>query len=329
MHTKPGLHMKHFLILFFLLPIFCTNIIAESTDKFDIKGVIINGAGTPINGAKVSLFKIEMSSPPKLNSTLETKTDKEGEYIFDNQQGNQGYFYRVFAEFDGRDMISEPFRQPKTGSSVVINLQLPEVSTDPTGFELQKELLIFEQGQSNLRVTNIINMENNSENIIDLKAQPMRLKLPVGAKNIVVVRRPDGTEHKIENGEVLFNLQVKPGPQQILLSYFMDIEGSQMTLQYPIPEGIPEVEIITPANDITASVLPKGNDRLIEQKKTFEEQTYISKSIQFGEARKALQIKLSGFPTPKNQMVIAAFVVTCLLFAGLGFYLIRNAKTLK
>jgi len=100
-------------------------------------------------------------------------------------------------------------------------------------------------------------------------------------------------------------------------------------VDHDILPGIVEVEVITPATGISADLFPQGSDQITEQKKTFDKESYISKTIQFKEDRKTMQIKISGFPVPQIQMLIPAFIITCLLFLGLGIYIFRNAKNLK
>ena len=321
--------MKHFLMILILFFSSYFNTFAENNNQFDINGVIRDAKGQIVAHAKVKLRLIEMASPPKLASTSETKTDSQGAYVFKNRQAVSGFFYRVSAEKDGRDTISSPFRTPKEGNTKTINLRLPNISTDKKDIVFEKEILVFNLANEGLRVTNVYNLLNNSNAIVNVKDFPYKVQLPGQAKNTVVLKLPEGSEHDIESDFINFHLYLKPGPHQILLSYHLPSDSSYLTINHAVLPEVSEIEVITPAIGISAELFPKGKDQITEQKKTFEKESYISKTIQFEAGRKKLQIKVSGFPTPPYQMMIPAFIIICLLFLGLVIYVIRNAKKLN
>jgi len=321
--------MKHFLIILILF--FCVNFIAlaENDKLFDIKGTIRDGKGKIVTDAKVNLLLIEMASPPKTANSSETMTDHQGAYVFKNRQAVAGFFYRVIAKKNGRETVSSPFRGAKQGNSITIDLKFSNISTDQKELAFEKELLVFDLGKDYLRVTNVYNLSNRSKAILNLKQTPHKIYLPQEAKNVAVMRQPEGSDYDIGSNFINFRLLIKPGSQQILFSYHLPSDNSYQMVDHDILSGITEVEVITPATGISADLFPQGSDQIIEQKKTFNKESYISKTIQFKEERKTLQIKISGFPTPQIQMLIPAVIIICLLFLGLGVYVFRNAKNLN
>ena len=321
--------MKHFFITLILFCCCYSNTFAEGNDQFDINGTIQDAKGQFVAGAKVKLRLIEMASPPKLASTSETISDAQGAYIFKNRQAVTGFFYRLSAEKDGRDTISSPFRMPKEGNIKTINLRLPDISRDKKDIIFEKELLVFELATEGLRVTDVYNLLNKSNNIVDLKDFLYKVQLPGEAKNAAILRLPEGSEYDTEGDLINFRLYLKPGPQQILLSYFLPSDSNYLMIDHAVLPDVSVIEVITPAIGISVELFPKGNDQVTEQKKTFEKESYTSKTIQFEAGRKSLQIKVSGFPTPQYQMMIPAFIITCLLFLGLVIYVVRNAKNLN
>ncbi|MBT4288119.1 MAG: carboxypeptidase regulatory-like domain-containing protein [Deltaproteobacteria bacterium] len=321
--------MKHFLIILLLSFFFNFIALAENDKLFDISGIIRDGKGHIVTDAKVNLLLIEMASPPKIATTSETKSDQEGAYVFKNRQAVAGFFYRISAEKDGRETVSSPFRAAKQGNTITIDLRLPDISTDQKELVFDKELLVFDLGNDYLRVTNVYHLLNRSNAILNLKQSPYKIHLPREAKNVVVLKQPEGSDYEIGTDFIVFRLHIKPGPQQILFSYHLPSDSSYQMVDHDILPGMAEVEVITPATGISADLFPQGSDQIIERKKTFDKESYISKTIQFKEERKMLRIKISGFPTPQIQMLIPAVIITCLLFLGLGIYIIRNAKNLN
>lgn len=318
--------MKHSLFIFILTLSLNFVAFAENSKQFDINGVIRNTSGQVVSGATVNLMLIQMASPDKTAPVAKIESDKDGAYFFKNQKVIEGSFYRVVAEKNGRDKSSEPFRQAREGNIITIDINLPDISTDSSKVSFNKEMLIFDLGKDYLRVTRIVNLVNGSNSIIEMTDKPINIELPANLDKLMILRQPEGSTYKIDGNQVVFSLRVKPGSHQIWLSYHLAIDTSYQNIEHSIFPGLSEIEVISPVTGVTTELFLEGTDKITEQKRTFDKDVFLSKTIQLGTPRNSIKVKISGFPTSQYLMMIPAFIATCLLFVGLAVYVIRNAK---
>ncbi len=318
--------MKHSLIIFILTLSLNFVAFAENSKQFDINGVIRNTSGQVVSGATVNLILIQMASPDKSASVSKIESDKDGAYFFKNQKVIEGSFYRVVAEKNGRDKSSEPFRQAREGNVITIDINLPDISSDSSKVSFNKEMLIFDLGKDYLRVTRIVNLVNGSNSIIELADKPINIELPANLDKLMILRQPEGSTYKIDGNQVIFSLRVKPGSHQIWFSYHLATDTSYQNIDHSVFPGLSEIEVISPVTGVTTELFPQGTAKITEQKRMFDKDVFLSKTIQLGTPRNSIKVKISGFPTSQYLMMIPAFIATCLLFIGLAVYIIRNAK---
>ena len=320
--------IKRIIVFALALSLSCLTIGLHAEKKVVVKGGVSSPSGRSLAHVPVALMEIKMGQRPSITVVGESETDKSGSYYFSLPFPAKNVFYRVVSSYQGMDFGSEPFHFKNERAVVIVDLSLPKRYEGIDYLEFKKSTLVLDILEKSIRVTEIINLSNPLNGVVDAKRIPFAKELPESAHNVQLFNREEGMELVARSGKIYFDLMVPPGDHQLFFSYDLTSTDSSLLFETHLPPGTPEVELLTSERGIGFGFDGSGESREIEEKsKRFSRNTYRSKSMRVEPGIDKVKITVDGIPLSQKRLFYPAIVLALALITGLFVFIKRGDGT--
>jgi hypothetical protein len=211
--------------------------------EFVVEGQAVNGSGnnTPEFGLLVTLHQESTAG----HDDTETTTDVDGKFRFEGIENVAGASYGVSTTYQGvmYGLDVEPSQQ-----DLPLELVVYEAVDDDSSFSIEGASLLIVQADEprTLWALEIITVANRSNTTYVPGTDPMKLlrfSLPPGARDLNVESSLPGEAVQVDLGFALTS-EIQPGEYEVMFSYMLPYEGSDVVLPRSYPHGTQGLRIL-------------------------------------------------------------------------------------
>ncbi len=279
-------------------------------------------AGDAVRGAKVVLvqFTLDAQGTPQGTPIQMKEADANGAYAFDNVPVDARSVYQLGTRIGGNLIPSESFTFPEGQRAVTLNLRVPEVVTDSTSLRIAQALIALEPQVGAVWVTDVVHLQNPTQNVIDGTQTPIELTVPPNAQNLEVIRQDQaqGSHQRVGDKVQVFGI-LRPGITTVAMRYRIPVWLGGLKLEKFYPRPVTDMVVLVPAG-----LLKVTSDRLdARQQQTIEGQSYDA----WGGANLAPGgiVKIEATGVPMRQIgLLAPFALFFVIMGGVVFWYLRK-----
>ena len=287
-----------------------------------VRGSILGAPeGTDFKGVQVVLlrYQLDETGKPKSQQVGMVPAGPAGEYQFDQVEILSMSVYQLGTRFQGQMLGSDTFTFPGEGNEVLMNLQIPRLSSDDSGVKLDEAIFFMEPRRGQLWITEVLHLINPTKNMIEGVQRPLEVMLPKGVSDLEMLREVQGGEHKRVGRKLLLYGNLAPGRNVVAFRYTVSAALGTLSLEktYPYATGI--LTLLSPEG----SLVVNGNLINPQEQKTIQNVRYdawLAKDIE-PEAR--LDISISGIP-PRQYYLLYLLIGFVAAMIGVLFWFHRK-----
>jgi hypothetical protein len=278
--------------------------------------------GVSGKGAKVVLvrFTLDDKGQPQGNPIQMQDADAGGAYTFENVPIESHSLYQLGTRVDGTMIPSESFTFPEGKRTITLNLRVPEVVTDNSSVRIAQALIALEPQVGSVWVTDVVHLENPTQNVIDGVRTPLELMVPPNAEQLEVIRQDQqqGTHQRVGSKLLVFgNLQ--PGITTVAYRYRVPVLLGTLNLEKTYPRAVTEMLVLSPAG-----MLKVSSDRLdARQPRVIEKQSYDVWNGANLAPDGVVRITAAGVPL-RQAWLLAPFALFLVIMAGVVMWYVRR-----
>lgn len=267
-------------------------------------------------------YDSNIKDAPPMSPLARTSTDSDGRFFFNDVQAEAGISYLIGYLFEGQRIASKPFslNQP----TVRIDLQLPSIREGLDAAIIRRSALVLHQIPEAVRITEIISLENPTQNTLDGSKTPWEKQLPEQAMNFQSFTNQADTQINEQNGTVQILFSVPPGRAEVLFEYEIPAASNQVSFKHYFWQQERSLELITPENSLVAEI---AGQSFSEKPQLFNQRQYRVLSFFLPQDQNYALIKLSNLPLPKVYFVFILGVILLILLAGLAYGFMKVKKS--
>jgi len=331
--------MKRQVLLFsvLLLCLLAAPAAVLAQDEGIIEGQVMNGtADAPedsVAGLEVSLYQWVGESRELVTSTI---SDDEGRFRFDGLATAEDIVYRFELEYQGIVYGAESvFPSGDTVLRVVATIH--EITSSDESLVVDRHHMILDFASDAVVVREFYIFNNVGDRIYAGEdGLTVRLSLPDGATDIAFEDAETGADYVLTQEGLAFVGLVPPGEKQILYSYSVPYDGSQLTLRREILYSTSNLDLLAANLGVQVETAQLSYQGLTAA----GDDTYLHFAAENVPSGSAIELQLSGapqgataLPSEESAMVAALreaapamAVVLALLGALLPFAQLRLRK---
>ena len=294
----------------------------ESNNPISIEGQVRVPQGVSFSeGLDVVLIKFVLDPSGEVvpaGPVERIKTDDIGRFRFENPPRDDQAGYRLGTRFEGNLYSSEVFFMRPEKQLINVDIRLPSTSFDTSTLVFSESSLFLESNIDQLIVTEVISIQNPTEDNILSTQSPLLMELPNAHENFSVLE--DGPETYQQKGTQLrWTRGFPPGDTQLLFQYTIPVFLGSHLLQKRYAHPLDRVSIFTPAKrlDVSSSQLTfQGNQ-------TFGDVDFLAWRAQASDAS-LLEIRISDIPVDSRNYAFVSLAVFLTLLLAVGWFFWRR-----
>ena len=230
------------MLKFLHVGIFCLfPLLSIANEFYTIQGKIIADENIDVSGAPVVLLKYQFS---KVQDSIpmfpiqKSQTNYLGEYIFHNIIADSESLYLIGTRINGERLSSEMI--PLKGERILqLDIHLPQAFYIADQLSLKNHALVINSLESGIVVTEILTIENLTEENISSSKYSLEVNLPEQAEDFKYI--PDKQKFVLANlneNTINFQFNLPPGKHQIFYEYSFFFRKNIFSWNYYFPENV-------------------------------------------------------------------------------------------
>ena len=318
------------LVMIFILSLPASALAAEPGSGV-IEGRIVNGTAGGSSVANQDITSTTYLNDAEVGTTI-TKTDAQGQFVFDGLSTELGYIYEVTLIFQEAEYYSEwlGFDEGETTKSVEITVY--DSTTSDEAIKVATAHTIIYVGQGSLQVKEYFVFVNESdrtyigsrENTAEGNRETLRFSIP---KEATEVQYTLGLMECCVFGSregFVDTMPVLPGGKEVAYSYKVDYNSGAYTFSQRVNYPITNFDLLIQGEGIEVA----GDQLTIAEPMDIGDARFNHLSGRDFAPGDILVIQLSGLPETNNQWtIIWTALVLIVLTCGLSFgYLLRKRR---
>lgn len=226
---------RHSILWIILLGCIHFNAFAQETLKVTGRVIPPHGYQIPQEELTVVLLKYRLNQQGNLQPLgplARTQTQTSGQFSFDIVPLDSNAAYQIGSRFQG-NLVSSNYFFMKPGEAVIqVNLVIPGISEDVDQLSVPRVAIIVELGVGSIQVTEVLNIDNATQNTIDTSKNPLVFKIPSSFTdfNMMGDSADSGKSFELLGQELHYFHQFPPGTSTIAFRYQFNVPFGQMTL---------------------------------------------------------------------------------------------------
>ena len=216
-----------------------------------LSGIVGNGTSNkPSSGDEVVLIKLSSG----MDEVGHTKTDSQGKFSFNIENGNSPYLVRVTHQ-------NVTYHTPAPPGKTSVDVQVYDVAPKLDGINVVADLMYVQAGQGKLGITRVFAVDNSSQPPrTEMNDAPFEFYAPEGAEIDEAQAQTSGGQPlnisptpQAQKGRYAFDFPLRPGQTQFQVTYHLSYSGKATIdphLIYPLQHFvviIPKSITFTPA----------------------------------------------------------------------------------
>lgn len=308
-------HFVNYKFLFCLAVLFLSVFPLYSQNLVEVSGKVAipkNGA-IPPDGLDVVLLKFgldENGGIQPLGPVGRIKTDSAGNFKFESLNLDSRSAYQLGSRYEGNLVSSTYFFVKPEDRQVAMDIIVPEITFETTELQISNVALVIEPGVGLIKVTEVHEITNPTNNIIDSSQAPLKISLPDGHSDFSMMNDSNELQYRTENNTLSIQRQFRPNVATIIFAYHLSTPFGQFELKRSLGKNLKSGRVLAPLNQLTINSLQiekTGNEFLGEA----EFETWQFKNFQDDE----LILKISDIPIKHITYIILGIAVLITLFA--------------
>ena len=198
------------------------------------------------------------------------------------------------------------------------DIRLPSTSFDTGALVFNESSLFFESNIDQLIVTEVISVQNPTEDNILSTQSHLLMELPNAHENFRVLEDGPAT-YQQEGNQLRWTRGFPPGDTQLLFQYTIPVFLGSHSLQKRYAHRLDRVSVFTPAKrlDVSSSQLTfQGNQ-------TFGDVDFLAWRAQASDAS-LLEIRISNIPVDSRNYAFVSLAVFLTLLLAVGWFFWRR-----
>ncbi|MDH5559944.1 MAG: hypothetical protein OEY59_03725 [Deltaproteobacteria bacterium] len=314
------MNFRHLLFLILFIALFYAPVSAK--DNLRIKGKITAEASVSLDKLTVVLSEITMKEQLSIVPFLETKPDHKGNYHFEFAKKNGRTFYRVSVSYQDHFTGSNPLKFDKGVTSQTVDLALPKITHDAHGLIFEKKILYLELLETGIRVTDVLNVTNNSSGIIDIRDRPLKFELPAEAEKPYFERKYSEFDVKFSDGNALMYLMVPQGRHKVFFQYDLP-ETGDFSFKVQAPPLTGAIEVASNHPDLLASFESDEagfSERVVVEDKQVGTHNLKTHTVKLQPGQNQLTVRIERTLLAQKKLFYPATLLLIFLLSGLFWY---------
>ena len=253
----PGLRGRWFLQGLVLGLLLFTGLPAQTTPpQVSISGQVRvpEGVTVPEAGLSVVLLQYVLTEEGQVTTTgpqAQGQSDESGLFRFENVSRKLQAGYRIGTRVEGELHSSKLFFLRPEQDTFVVDVIIPEMSTDTSQLSVVENSLVLEPVIGGLRVTEVLSIANKAEARVDTRKQPLSFQLPEQAEFFRMLDDESESGFRLQ-GTRLGITRIFPRERtQVLFQYSVPARFGSMTLRKPVNHSLERVSVFTPSEVLT------------------------------------------------------------------------------
>ncbi len=212
------------------------------------------GVSVPEAGLSVVLLQYVLTEEGQVTTTgpqARGQSDESGLFRFENVPRNERAAYRVGTRVEGKLHSSELFFLRPGQDVFVIDVVIPEMSTDTSQLSVAESSLVLEPVIGGLRVTEVLSIANKAETRVDTHKQPLSFQLPEHAESFRMLNAKSESGFRLQGTRLEITRIFPREGAQVLFQYSVPARFGSMTLRKPVNHSLERVGVFTPSEVLT------------------------------------------------------------------------------
>jgi len=292
----------------------------EKTGAGKVTGKIIGAPeGTDLSTLQVVLLRhrLDAEGKPRSSQVKKVNAGPDGSFSFDSIYVDSQSIYQLGTRLRDQGVGSETFTFPDGEQAVVLNIHFPKLVTDSTGVMIDEALIAVDARKAGAMITEVVHLNNPTDNQIDARKTPFTFSLPTGAEhvNMLSMGMVNGENEQVGDKLLLYG-QLKPGRSTIAYRYTRKASLGTFSLAKTYPFETKVVNVLSPQGSIRL-----GGERMHPQEPRMLENvqydTWSTRELAQGEM---LNLEISGLPAQQELFVIPVAGFLALMAAVVVLY---------
>ena len=239
-----------------LLGLFVGLTVQATSPQVSISGQVRVPAGVtiPEAGLSVVLLQYVLTEEGQVTTTgpqAQGQSDESGLFRFENVSRKLQAGYRIGTRVEGELHSSKLFFLRPEQDTFVVDVIIPEMSTDTSQLSVVENSLVLEPVIGGLRVTEVLSIANKAETRVDTHKQPLSFQLPEQAESFRMLDDESESGFRLQ-GTRLGITRIFPRERtQVLFQYSVPARFGSMTLRKPVNHSLERVSVFTPSEVLT------------------------------------------------------------------------------
>jgi hypothetical protein len=133
----------------------------------------------------------------------------------------------------------------------VVDVIIPEMSTDTSQLSVVENSLVLEPVIGGLRVTEVLSIANKAEARVDTRKQPLSFQLPEQAESFRMLDDESESGFRLQGTRLEITRIFPREKAQVLFQYSVPARFGSMTLRKPVNHSLERVSVFTPSEVLT------------------------------------------------------------------------------
>ena len=304
---------------------FCFAFVVFSQINYKIQGKIISSLEKErLSGIPVVLLKQNPNANPPLFPIARSITDAEGNYSFTGIEKEEGASYLIGALIEENRISSNAITLGKEPVQILNIEFFPEVkrkiSFDTSLIEYTNRLLLFNALKDKVRIAEIIQIQNNSNEAVNSQNQPLKLPLPKNYEKFSAFQ----LKEEILNAEAkedyaLLFFEVPPQKSELYVEYELPFY-KELTYTHP-PFSKPNTPLSLIFDERYLSIVALGKFLNFDKHGKYTIASF-SKTQQ-----EPITFSIRSKILYQNQIWIFAYIFTAVAILSIIIFWYKNKKT--
>ena len=280
------------------------------------------GMTAPEAGLAVVLLQYVLTEEGQVTTTgpqARIQSDSSGAFRFENVPRNLQAAYRIGTRVEGELHSSELFFLRPEQDQFVVDVVIPEVSTDTSRLAVAESSLVLEPEVGGLRVTEVLGIANKAAARVDTRKQPLMFQLPENAEVFRMLSDDSGSGFQLQGTRLEITRIFPREGAQVLFQYTLPARFGSVTLRKPISHALERVGVFTPSEGLTV----RSEQLTFRGEQTISGTPFLSWRGQASDET-VLEVAVSGIPVDvRNYGWFGLALLVALAGAVMIFYKFR------
>ena len=209
----------------------------------------------PSSGLVVVLLKFVLDANGQLQTSgpvARTQTAPSGQFKFNPMSLEPQAAYQLGSRYEGNFVQSDFFFLAPGQTEATVNLLIPGVSENVEDLAVQNAALVLEAGVGQLVITEVLTVQNPTQDVIDTTKNPLRFDLPKNYENFNLLHQAAEStkDYELLGMRLQFYRLFPPGETTLVFQYRVAVWLGSYELEKHYPYFLKAGRVLVPVGQL-------------------------------------------------------------------------------